>query len=168
MSRKSQPIRTRFYPLVNRRQLYLDREEGSDVSEFEFSLDRDRRLLTVAIHGFWDVQIYRAYDARLRVELAGLKRLPPPRACMVDARDFAIQSMEVANLMREGVAERLPLYPERTARLVSRAISHTQAARMTNDVGHRVFDDIEPAMDWLLGQDSQPGQASAARAVAAR
>jgi len=76
MSRKSQPVRTRFYPLVNRGQLYLDREEGSDVSEFEFSLDRERRLLTVAIHGFWDVQIYRAYDARLRVELAGLKRLP--------------------------------------------------------------------------------------------
>ena len=167
MSRKSQPVRTRFYPLVNRGQLYLDREEGSDVSEFEFSLDRERRLLTVAIHGFWDVQIYRAYDARLRVELAGLKRLPPPRACMVDARDFAIQSMEVANLMREGVTERLALYPERTARLVSRAISHAQAARMTNDVGHRVFDALEPAMDWLFGTEVQPACASTGGAAAA-
>jgi len=146
----------------------VDGEEGSVVSEFEFNLDRDRRLLTVAIRGFWDVQIYRAYDVRLRVELAALKRLPAPRACLVDARDFAIQSMEVAGLMREGVTERLPLYPERTARLVSRAISHAQAARMTNDVGHRVFDDIESAMDWLLGKDSQPGCASAVGAVATR
>jgi hypothetical protein len=137
------------------------------VSEFEFSLDRDRRLLTVAIRGFWDVQIYRAYDARLRVELAGLKRLPAPRACLVDARDFAIQSMEIANLMREGVTERLALYPERTVRLVARAISHAQAARMINHAGHRVFDDIGPAMDWLLGKDSEPGCASAVRAVGA-
>jgi hypothetical protein len=144
----------------------MDGEEGSAVSEFEFNLDRDRRLLTVTIHGFGEVQIYRAYDARLRVELAGLKRLPAPRACLVDARDFAIQSMEVANLMREGVTERLALYPERTVRLVARAISHAQAARMINHVGHRVFDDIEPAMDWLLGRDSQPGYASAGGAVA--
>jgi hypothetical protein len=135
------------------------------VSEFEFNLDGKRRLLTVTIRGFWDVQIYRAYDAQLRAELSGLKRLPAPRACLVDARDFAIQSMEVASLMRDGVAERLSLYPERTARLVSRAISHTQAARMTNEVGHRVFDTIEPAVDWLLGKDSQPTCASAGGAV---
>jgi len=138
------------------------------VSEFEFSLDRDRRLLTVTIRGFWDVQIYRAYDARLRIELAGLKRLPAPRGCLVDARDFAIQSMEIATLMRKGVTERLALYPERTVRLVARAISHAQAARMIDHVGHRVFDDIEPAMDWLLGQNAQPDPASAGRAVAAR
>jgi len=137
------------------------------VSEFEFNLDRDQRLLTVTIHGFWDVPIYRAYDARLRVELAGLKRLPAPRACLVDARDFAIQSMEVANLMREGVTERLALYPERTVRLVARAISHAQAARMINHPGHRVFDDLEPAMDWLFSDapaDRAPTGGTAAAA----
>jgi len=123
------------------------------VTGFEFALDRNRRLLTVVMRGFWDVATYRAYDAQLRAQLTELSRLPTPRACLVDARDFEIQSMEVAEMMRDGVAQRLPLYPERTARLVARAISRGQAGRMTNDPKHRVFDALGPAMDWLLGKD---------------
>ena len=126
------------------------------MTEFEFSLDPGRRLLTVVVRGFWDAHIYRAYDAQLRAELTELRRLPAPRACLVDCRDFAVQTMEIANMMRDGVADRLSLYPERTARLVARAISRGQAARMTSDSSHHVFEDVEPAMDWLLGADSAP------------
>ena len=31
------------------------------MSEFEFNLDRGKRLLTVVMRGFWDVRIYQAY-----------------------------------------------------------------------------------------------------------
>lgn len=122
------------------------------MSEFEFDLDREKRLLTVVMHGFWNAQTCCAYDAQMRAQLAALGRLPAPRACLVDARDFAIQSKEVADLLQDGVAKRLSLYPERTVRLVSRAISRGQAARMTNDPSHRVYDSIDEALGWLLEQ----------------
>jgi len=130
------------------------------MSRFEFKLDRGRRLLTVTVRGFWDVQIYRAYDAQIRAELAALRQLPAPQACLIDAREFAVQSREVADLLRDGLAKRLPLYPERTVRLVSSAITRGQASRMTNDPTHQVFDAIEPAMEWLLSNKSQPARMS--------
>lgn len=137
------------------------------MAEFEFDLDRSRRLLTVVMRGFWDAHIYSAYDAQLRLELAALSRLPAPRACLVDAREFAIQSQQMADLLREGVEKRLPLYPERTVRLVSRAISRGQAARMTNVTNQRVFDALEPAMDWLFGDNAQADSISMGGTAAA-
>ena len=130
------------------------------MSEFEFNLDRGKRLLTVVMRGFWDARIYQAYDAQLRLELAALNRLPAPRACLVDAREFAIQCQEVADMMREGVQKRLHLYPERTVRLVSRAISRSQAARMTSVTNQRVFETLETAIDWLFSDAPQPNGAS--------
>jgi len=120
------------------------------VQKFEIVLDTHRRLLTVTLRGFWDVQTYRAYDAELTAQLARLNQIRAAKACLVDAREFAVQSKEVADLMMEGVAKRLPLYPERTARLVSCAISRSQAARMANTTNQRVFESPADALDWLL------------------
>jgi len=120
------------------------------VSSFDFDLDVERRLLTVRLHGFWDVPAYRAYDAQLSAWLTRLKQLPGPRACLVDVRQFAVQTKEVADMMQVGVGQRLHLYPERTVRLVSCAISRSQATRMTSSSAHRVYDALEPALDWLL------------------
>ena len=120
------------------------------MSKFEIVLDPHRRLLTVTLRGFWDVQTYRDYDVEVTAQLRRLNQLKTAKACLVDAREFSIQSKEVADLMIEGVARRLPLYPERTARLVSCAISRSQAARMANTTDQRVYETIDDALDWLL------------------
>ena len=136
------------------------------MSEFEFNLDRGKRLLTVVMRGFWDTSIYQAYDAQMRLELSTLGRLPAPRACLVDARDFDIQSRQLADMLRDGVEKRLHLYPERTVRLVSSAIARGQAGRMANVANQRVFDSLEPAMDWLFS-DAQADCASTGGTAAA-
>lgn len=120
------------------------------MSKFEIVLDAHRRLLTVTLRGFWDVSTYRDYDAELTGQLRRLNQVKAAKACLVDAREFAIQSKEVADLMIEGVAQRLPLYPERTARIVSCAISRSQAARMGKTSDQRVYDSVDEALDWLL------------------
>ena len=120
------------------------------MPKFEIILDPHQRLLTVTLRGFWDAQTYRDYDAEVTAQLRRLSQLKPAKACLVDAREFAVQSKEVADLMIEGVAKRLPLYPERTARIVSCAISRSQAARMANTTDQRVFESVEEALDWLL------------------
>ncbi|HWI85847.1 MAG TPA: hypothetical protein VNT42_05920, partial [Sphingomonas sp.] len=120
------------------------------VPKFELSLDMTRRLLTVVMRGFWDAQVYKDYDEQLTAQLRRVRLLGPPMSCLVDASEFAIQSKEIADLMREGIAKRLHLYPSRTARLVSCAISRGQAARMTSATSHRVFDSREAACEWLL------------------
>lgn len=120
------------------------------AADFEFELDTPKRLLTIRLHGFWDMPTVEGYGEALPHHLRQLRRLPPPRACLVDARDFAIQARAVADRQAEIVTEALPLYPERTARVVSSAISHKQAARMSASSSHRVFDGIEPALSWLL------------------
>ena len=127
------------------------------MQKFEIVLDAQRRLLTVTLRGFWDVPTYRAYDAELTAQLGRLNQIKAAKACLVDAREFAVQSKEVADLMMDGVAKRLPLYPERTARLVSCAISRSQAARMAKTTDQRVFESVGQALDWLLD-----GQAAAA------
>jgi len=120
------------------------------VSKFEIVLDPHKRLLTVTLRGFWDVQTYRDYDAEVTAQLRRVSQLKAAKACLVDAREFAVQAKEVADLMMEGVARRLPLYPERTARLVSCAISRGQASRMAKTTEQRVYETIDEALDWLL------------------
>lgn len=125
------------------------------MSKFEFTLDPGRRLLTIVLHGFWTVQDYEAYSAQLTTHLMQLRQFTARQACLVDARDFAVQSKEVADCMRHGIAKRLSLYPERTARVISCAISRQQAARMTDSCGHGVFESTEQALDWLLERHAQ-------------
>jgi len=131
-----------------------DPREGKVVSKFEIILDPHRRLLTVTLRGFWDVQTYCDYDAEVTAQLRRLNQLKAAKACLVDAREFSIQSKEVADLMVEGVAKRLSFYPERTARVVSCAISHSQAARMGKSSDQRVYDSVDEALDWLLDRRS--------------
>jgi len=124
------------------------------VSKFELILDSDRRLLTVVMRGFWDARVYHDYDVQLSAQLLRLRQLKGSQACLVDARDFAVQPRDVADLLRDGIAKRLHLYPERTVRLVSCALSRSQAARMTNSGAHRVYDSMDEALGWLLEQRS--------------
>lgn len=120
------------------------------ADDFEFELDPTKRLLTIRLRGFWDMATVERYGEALPNHLRQLRRLPPPRACLVDAREFAIQGKATADRQVEIVTAALPLYPERTARVVSGAISHKQAARMSNSASHRVFDQIESALSWLM------------------
>jgi hypothetical protein len=120
------------------------------MDPFEFELDMAKRLLIIRLHGFWDLPAVERYAEALTHHLRRLRQLPAPRACLVDARDFAIQGRAIADRQVEIVTAALPLYPERTARVVSSAISHKQAARMSTSPSHRVFDQIEPALSWLL------------------
>lgn len=132
------------------------------MKAFEFQIDKDQRLLTVVLRGFWDIPTYFAYDLQVTEHLKALNRLPPPRSCLVDAREFLVQPQDVADGMSHGLAQRLPLYPPRTARVVGFAICRSQAVRMTSMTEHGVFTAIEPAMAWL-SEDSADMHDSAAR-----
>jgi hypothetical protein len=124
------------------------------VDAFAFHLDPHRSLLTVVMRGFWDLPTYLAYDAQISEQLKILGHLPPPRGCLIDAREFAVQSQELMNQMIEGLHRRLPLYPERTARVVTSAVARSQATRVGNAVGQGVFSTIEAATAWLMEEGS--------------
>lgn len=119
------------------------------MSDFEFELDIPQRLLTVRLLGFWKLETVELYGQDLAAHLRDLRRLSPPRACLVDARSFSIQAKDIAERQVQTVTTLLPLYPERTARVVASAIAHKQAARMATNFSHRVFDSLDEAMAWL-------------------
>ncbi|MBW8744094.1 MAG: hypothetical protein JF628_07075 [Sphingomonas sp.] len=119
------------------------------MPDFEFDLDAPQGLLTVRLLGFWNVETVARYGQELAAHLQKLAQLRPPRACLVDARSFAIQTKEVAERQVQIVGSLLPLYPERTARVVGSAIARQQASRMATNSSHRVFDSIDDALQWL-------------------
>jgi len=126
------------------------------VDAFAFHIDPHRSLLTVVLCGFWDLPTYLAYDAQISEYLKILGHLSSPRGCLIDAREFAVQSQKVMNTMIEGLHRRLPLYPERTARVVTTAVARSQALRVGNEVGQGLFSTIEAATAWLMEEGSPP------------
>ena len=126
------------------------------MDAFAFHMDPHRSLLTVVMRGYWDLPTYLVYDVLISEQLKMLSRMPPPRGCLIDAREFAVQSQELMNRMIEGLHRRLPLYPERTARVVTSAVARSQALRVGNAVGQNLFSTIEAATAWLMEEGPPP------------
>ena len=117
--------------------------------KFKFTLDRDRGLVRIAMHGFYaaaDVAAF--FDAR-RKALAELGLPRNAHMTLNDLRGMQIQSQEVIQAFQQGLA--VPgEKARRLAIVVDAAMARGQATRAINSADTRYFTDVETAEAWLF------------------
>ncbi|HYD11396.1 MAG TPA: hypothetical protein VEC11_00965 [Allosphingosinicella sp.] len=118
-------------------------------SKFTFTLDRDRGLVRISMHGFYGLRdVADFFDARRKAHAAlGL----PANAHMTlnDLRGMKIQSQEVIQAFQQGLA--VPAEKARKlAIVVDAAMARGQANRAINSCDTRYFTDLASAEAWLF------------------
>ena len=120
--------------------------------KFTFTLDHERGLVRISMHGFWTLRDVDAFfDARRKAHAElGL----PCNAHMTlnDLRGMKIQAQKVIEVFQQGLA-----VPEEKARrlaiVVDAAMARGQANRAIASVDTRYFTEIEPAEAWLFAEE---------------
>lgn len=120
---------------------------------FAIETDASRNLLSIIMRDFWTAQVMAEYNVAVRHAIGDLRRRGGMIHVLIDMRDFAIQSAEIA----EGHAANLRAVARsgdaRVALVMQSALSKLQAARVAHDTGHATFATIEAAMAWLYAPD---------------
>jgi hypothetical protein len=125
--------------------------------KFEVTFDRNRRLLSWTMRGFWTLEDVAAFR---RAMVAAIKPLgPPPHRYdgLCDSRDFHVQtgpvSVALGEIDRIGTSARHDR--GRFAIVVGSVINKLQAERTLTGSGIRVFLSMREAEDWLQDKTFQ-------------
>ena len=123
--------------------------------KFSFSLDRDRGLVRISMHGFYRIEDVDAFfDARRQAHAAlGLPR--NAHMTLNDLRGMKVQQQEVIQAFQKGLAA-----PAEKARklaiVVDAAMAKAQANRAINSDDTRYFTDLQAAEAWLFAGEPSP------------
>ena len=121
--------------------------------KFTISLDRDRGLVRITMHGFYGLKDVAAFfDARRKAHAAlGLPR--NAHLTLNDLRGMKIQQQEVIQAFQQGLA-----VPEEKARklaiVVDAAMARAQANRAISAGDTRYFTDPADAEAWLFAGET--------------
>ena len=131
------------------------------MTDFDIAIDADRHFMHLVLRGYWDMGMFDAFARAFRKALQDLGRTGGARYALVDARDFAVQSVEIAGkfgaLIAESYADAMP----RTATLTATTLNKLQADR-AGVQNARYFTDLAAAEAWLFAaQDAAPDRAPA-------
>lgn len=125
------------------------------VEKFRFDLDLDRGLMTLVMCGFWDFTTLEQFAVALPAALRALKATRRRTAMLVDMREFPVQAHDLVERQERILFEVSPLFPDRSALIVSSALFQLQAERVAGKFGHRVFGAMAPALDWLREEHAE-------------
>lgn len=116
---------------------------------YRIQYDRAVGLIRVIVEGFWDVSTVHAYQAELLpiMELARAER--GSVLILSDARNFPVQSAEVAAEFARTPRESDPMW-DRLATVMKSTLGKMQGARALAGSGARFFTSMEEAEAWLL------------------
>ena len=120
--------------------------------KFTFTLDRDRGLVRISMHGFYDLEDVEAFfEARRRAHAElGLPR--NQHLTLNDLRGMNIQSQDVIQAFQKGLA-----VPEEKARrlaiVIDAALARGQANRAIDSPDTCYFTDVESAEAWLFADE---------------
>ena len=110
--------------------------------------DPARNLITVVGEGFWSLDYIRKHIRDFETVLLRARDLDRPSRTLVDLRDAAIQSPEVAQLLHDAMC-RMYRAPERAALIVASNLMKMQMKRGFNPETHAVFISASAAQLWL-------------------
>ena len=118
---------------------------------FTVEAEPSRKLLRIALRGFWTEETIERYDRALRDAAGTMAAVGCPLAeilCLVDARDLSTQTQQLIADYRTrfSASER---QPKRIATVTSSALMKLQAQRLAFP-NQRIFDNEQEAVDWLL------------------
>jgi hypothetical protein len=122
------------------------------MAPFELRTEARRSLIAVTLHGYWDMATFAAYADAIRLELRLMKLKGGCRHCLVDATEFAVQSIEVTQALQALTDGFPPDCPERIAGFAGSKLSELQARRAGESSTRRVFATREAAEAWLFSK----------------
>jgi hypothetical protein len=120
--------------------------------KFTFSLDRERGLVRIRMHGFYGLEDVEAFFEARRKAHAELGLPRNAHMTLNDLRGMKIQQQEVIHAFQKGLA-----VPEEKARrlavVVDAAMARLQANRAIASEDTRYFTDPGSAEAWLLAEE---------------
>jgi hypothetical protein len=122
------------------------------MAPFELRTEARRSLIGVTLHGYWDMATFAAYADAIRLELRRMKLNGGCRHCLVDATEFAVQSIEVTLALQALTDGFPPDCPERIAGFAGSKLSELQARHAGESATRRVFATREAAEEWLFSK----------------
>jgi hypothetical protein len=122
------------------------------MTPFELKTEARRNLIAVTLHGYWDMATLAAYAEAIRMELRRMKLKGGCRHCLVDATEFAVQSIDVTQALQALTDSFPPDCPERIAGFSGSKLSELQARRAGQSSTRRVFATREAAEAWLFSE----------------
>lgn len=123
--------------------------------KFTFSLDRDRGLVRISMHGFYGLEDVDAFFEARRKAHAELGLPRNAHMTLNDLRGMNIQQQEVIQAFQKGLAA-----PAEKARklaiVVDAAMAKAQANRAIASDDTRYFTDLAAAEAWLSAGEPSP------------
>lgn len=112
--------------------------------------DPSRNLLSIKVTGFWTEQIMAEYLVHLRKQSTALRTTGGCTRILVDMTDYPIQSQAIADGHQAALKFASEAMGARAAIVMKGGLSRLQASRVAKSSGHRLFDDITSASQWLM------------------
>lgn len=130
------------------------------MQAYEVAVDLPRGRLELIMRGFWDGATFEKFASDYTTALGTLRKHGGCKSCMVDGREFAVQSLEISQRFKELIDDMAPLCAPRTATIVPAQLNRMQAERAGESITTRIFTDRKEAEAWLSA--SGTGDARAA------
>lgn len=119
------------------------------MQAYDVAVDLPRGRLNLAMHGFWDEAVFARFARDYAAALGLLRKHGGCKTCLVDGRDFAVQSLEISQRFKELITDMAPLCALRTATIVPAQLNRMQAERAGKAIPTRIFTDRAEAEAWL-------------------
>jgi len=125
---------------------------------YDIRLDGPREYLHVVCTGYWDLATLGRYDLEMRQALRKLRTLGRPSRCLIDTSKFEVQSAEFKESFDAHIEAITPMWPDRVAQVIAKAMVKMQAERVTKGSVARpvLFGTEQAAMDWLFSEELAP------------
>jgi hypothetical protein len=117
------------------------------------TVDKARCLITLTMRGFWDEATFDRFAAAYVKALGELRDADGCTHALVDGREFAVQSTEIAQRFQELITAMAPISAKRTATVVPAQLNKMQAERTGGALQVRMFSDMAEAGAWLFSDD---------------
>ncbi|MET3763110.1 hypothetical protein [Sphingomonas sp. UYEF23] len=116
---------------------------------YDIRFDATRRVFVITSVGFWTLGTLASFSAATVAQGMAMRVRYGPYAVLNDARDYPIQSSQVAHGLELLMAQSLKITSGPVVTVVNKALNKMQAERVLNAPNSRVFLDWDEANAWL-------------------
>jgi hypothetical protein len=119
------------------------------TSYYIIEVDTERRLMTVMLSGFWNIQTVSVFLTEIEEKESKLKAAGKPYFVMTDLTEFPVQTREIVDELEHHL-KAWSNAGSFSAIISSSALAELQVKRIAEGGNRRYFSSKNDAMDWLV------------------
>ncbi len=124
------------------------------TAPFEIEIEPERRLLRMTTHGQWGEADFDAFADAYRQAVSAMNATGGIAYSLVDARDYAVLTTDMAARFPTLIAETNVPLSRRTAIVMPAMINRVRSRDVGELFNARYFRTIEDAADWLFSDEA--------------